>query len=62
MLKHPNQPPIIFYVARCHDDLSWFLSLDTSSQGANEDRTEDSGPRVAGKPRNLFSLVKIPRE
>ena len=62
MLKHPNQPPIIFYVARCHDDLSWFLSVDTSRQGANENRMEDSGTRVAAKPRNLFSLVKTPTE
>jgi hypothetical protein len=62
MLEHPNQPPIIFYVARCHDDLSWFLSVDTSRQGANENRMRDSGPHFAGKPRNGLSLVKTPTE
>jgi hypothetical protein len=62
MLKHRHQPPIIFYVARCHDDLSWFLSVDTSMQGANENRTTDSGPHVAGKPGNRLSLVKTPTE
>jgi hypothetical protein len=62
MLKQPNQPPIIFYVARCHDDLSWFLAVDTSRQGANESRMKESGPHVAGKWRNRLSLVKTPTE
>jgi hypothetical protein len=62
MLKYPNQPSIIFYVARCHDDLSWFLAVDTSRQGANENRMKASGPRVAGRPRNRLSLVETPTE
>jgi hypothetical protein len=56
MLKFPNRPAIIFYVARCHSDLSWYLSVDTRLV-ANEHRMVTSGAHAAGKPGNRLRLV-----
>jgi hypothetical protein len=61
MHEQPNRPAILFYVARCHSDLSWFLAVETR-QSANETRARDPGPGIAGKPGNVFTLVKTPAE
>jgi hypothetical protein len=53
MHEQPNRPAILFYVARCHSDLSWFLAVETR-QSANENRVREPG--------NVLSLVKTPTE
>jgi hypothetical protein len=57
-----NPRSVIFFVARSHGDLSWYLSINTLGQAANDQclnrgRTPDADP-----PRNLLRLLKIRRD
>jgi hypothetical protein len=59
MLNHSHRPAILFYVAHCHSDLSWYLAVETR-QVANEHLITHPGARVAGKLRNRLRLVNHP--
>ena len=67
-MLHPDRPVILFYIAHCHSDLTWYLSVDTAKQSANENRVREPSSRVPGKPGRLsvpgnrLSLVKTPTE
>jgi hypothetical protein len=40
-MLHPDRPAILFYIAHCHSDLTWYLSVDTARQSANENRVRE---------------------
>jgi len=57
MLREPVSRIVLFYVARCHEDWRWFLSIRTEAallRAANEDMSSSDD-----SARRRLRLVKI---
>jgi hypothetical protein len=62
MLEPLGRRTIIFFIARCHGDLSWYLSVDTSKLAANDNDLARTGAAGADKPVSRLRVVETPTE
>ena len=62
MSEEFNPRPVIFFIARCHADLSWYLSINTLGGAANDLCVDRVRACVADRPRSLLHLLRTPRD
>jgi hypothetical protein len=62
MFEFFNRHTVLFYVARCHGDLTWYLSMDTLTPAANDNGVVYIRARVAENPRRRLRLFVSPSD
>jgi hypothetical protein len=62
MFEFFNRHTVLFYVARCHADLTWYLSMDTLTPPANDNGVVYIRARVAENPRRRLRLFVSPSD
>jgi hypothetical protein len=60
MLELFNRRTVLFYTARCHGDLTWYLSMNTLTPAANDNGVVHIGARGIENPRSRFRLLTTP--
>ncbi len=62
MFDHPKRPNTVFFVARSHRDLSWYLAFNSLRRAANEqDFNRRCRATRAAEERNVLYLERPPR-
>jgi len=60
MLEYFNRRTVLFYIARCHGDLTWYLSMNTLTPAANDNGVAYIRTHVAENPRRRLRLLTSP--
>jgi hypothetical protein len=62
MLEFFNQRAVLFYIARCHGDLSWYLSMNTFGPAANDNGVVHIHHGLTEKTRGRLRLLRSRKE
>jgi hypothetical protein len=62
MLEFFSRSTVLFYIARCHGDLTWYLSMNTLTPAANDNGVAYIRSRVAETPRRRLRLLTSPSD
>jgi hypothetical protein len=62
MLEFFNRRTVLFYIARCHGDLTWYLSMNTLTPAANDNGVAYIRARVTENPRRRLRLLTSPSD
>jgi hypothetical protein len=57
-----NRRSVLFYIARCHGELTWYLSMDTLARAANDNGISYIGTGLPDKPYRFLRLLTSPAE
>jgi hypothetical protein len=60
MLEFFNRRTVLFYTARCHGDLTWYLSMNTLTAAANDNGVAYIRARRTANPRGRLRLLTMP--
>jgi hypothetical protein len=60
MLEFFNRHTVLFYIARCHGDLTWYLSMNTSTPAANDNGVAYIRARASDNRRGRLRLLTTP--
>jgi len=62
MFESFTRRTVLFYVARCHGDLTWYLSMNTLTPAANDIGVASISTAGPYKPTRHLQLVTSPSE
>jgi hypothetical protein len=62
MLDFFSRRTVLFYIARCHSDLTWYLSMNTLTPAANDNGVAYIRARLIDNPRSRLRLLTTPAE